>query len=193
MTKASDYYEFLQISPNAESDTFHRVDRFLVRRLQPDNPETCDAKQFFLLKPANDILSSPERRAEYNASCKKKASYDFPLSTTIDFMDSMEGELNGRLAALALPYIQRRTNSFKLLATCATDTPNDPEPANKSRIPGTPIILLAPTSRSWCRRPAANRTATAFTRILGFKASCRDKKREAPGSITSASLTAESK
>jgi curved DNA-binding protein CbpA len=144
MTKASDYYEFLQISPNAESDTFHRVDRFLVRRLQPDNPETCDAKQFFLLKPANDILSSPERRAEYNASCKKKASYDFPLSTTIDFMDSMEGELNGRLAALALPYIQRRTNSFKLLATCATDTPTIRSRQTRAESRGLPLSCLLP-------------------------------------------------
>ena len=37
------YYEFLQISPNAEPDTIHRVYRFLAARFHPDNPETGDA------------------------------------------------------------------------------------------------------------------------------------------------------
>jgi len=35
-----DYYEFLQISPNAEGETIQRVYRFLATRLHPDNPET---------------------------------------------------------------------------------------------------------------------------------------------------------
>ena len=30
-----DYFEFLQISPNAEPDTIHRVYRFLAVRLHP--------------------------------------------------------------------------------------------------------------------------------------------------------------
>jgi curved DNA-binding protein len=33
-----DYYEFLQISPNADVDTIHRVYRFLAARFHPDNP-----------------------------------------------------------------------------------------------------------------------------------------------------------
>jgi curved DNA-binding protein CbpA len=36
--EAVDYYEFLQISPNADADTIHRVYRFLAARLHPDNP-----------------------------------------------------------------------------------------------------------------------------------------------------------
>jgi curved DNA-binding protein len=106
------YYEFLQISPNAEPDTIHRVYRFLAGRLHPDNPETGDAEKFFLLKQAYDVLSEPERRAEYDATCKQEAPEPAPLSTTIDFMDGMEGELNRRLAVLALLYIQRRSNPY---------------------------------------------------------------------------------
>jgi hypothetical protein len=34
------------------------------------------------------------------------------LSSSIDFMDHIEGELNRRLAVLALLYIKRRTNAF---------------------------------------------------------------------------------
>jgi curved DNA-binding protein CbpA len=107
-----DYYEFLQISPNAEPDTIHRVYRFLAGRFHPDNPETGDAEKFFLLKQAYDVLSHPERRAEYDATSKKDVPQTVPLSTTIDFMDNMEGELNRRLAVLALLYIQRRTNPY---------------------------------------------------------------------------------
>src|ERR1700730_8151099 len=108
----SDYYEFLQISPNAEPDTIHRVYRFLAVRLHPDNPETGDAEKFFLLKQAYDVLSNPARRAEYDATFKKDGRTTVPLSTSIDFMDNMEGELNRRLAVLAVLYIRRRTNPY---------------------------------------------------------------------------------
>jgi curved DNA-binding protein CbpA len=108
-----DYYEFLQISPNAEPDTIQRVYRFLAIRLHPDNPETGDAEKFFLLKQAYEVLSNPERRAEYDADRKKDVTQPIPLSTTIDFMDNMEGELNRRLAVLAVLYIQRRANPYK--------------------------------------------------------------------------------
>lgn len=108
-----DYYEFLQISPNAETDTIQRVYRFLAVRLHPDNPETGDSEKFFLLKQAYDVLSDPVRRAEYDAAWKHEAPQKAPLSTTVDFMDNMEGELNRRLAVLALLYIQRRSNPYK--------------------------------------------------------------------------------
>ena len=105
-----DYYEFLQISPNADPDTIHRVYRFLAGRFHPDNPDTGDAQKFFLLKAAYDVLSDPEQRAEYDASRKTEVSAPAPLSTWVDFMDKMEGELNRRLALLAVLYFQRRTN-----------------------------------------------------------------------------------
>jgi len=108
-----DYYEFLQISPNADSETIHRVYRFLAGRFHPDNPKTGNAQAFFLLKEAYDVLSHPERRAEYDASRQKEAHKVSPLSTSIDFMDSVNGEINRRLVILALLYIQCRTNPYQ--------------------------------------------------------------------------------
>ncbi len=105
-----DYYEFLQISPNADSDTIHRVYRFLATRLHPDNPQSGDAEMFHQLKTAYDVLSHPERRAEYDATRKREPVHVAPLSTSIDFMDSLDGELNRRLAVLAVLYYRRRTN-----------------------------------------------------------------------------------
>ena len=107
-----DHYEFLQISPNAEGETIQRVYRFLAARLHPDNPETGDVEKFFLLKQAYEVLSNPTLRAEYDAARNKEQSQPVPLCTTIDFMDDMKGELNRRLAVLALLYIHRRTNPY---------------------------------------------------------------------------------
>jgi curved DNA-binding protein CbpA len=105
-----DYYEFLQISPNADTDTIHRVYRFLATRLHPDNPESGDAEVFYLLKTAYDVLSNPERRADYDAVRRNEPCQPVPLSTSVDFMDTLEGELNRRLAVLAVLYFRRRTN-----------------------------------------------------------------------------------
>jgi hypothetical protein len=63
-----DYYEFLQISPNAEPATIRRVFRFLASRFHPDIPGTGDAEKIVVLKQAFDLLSDPERRAQYDAS-----------------------------------------------------------------------------------------------------------------------------
>jgi curved DNA-binding protein CbpA len=103
-----DYYEFLQISPSAEADTIHRVYRFLAARYHPDNRETGDPGRFFLLKQAYEVLSNPERRAAYDEN--RRSSQPEPLSSWVDFMDNMEGELNRRLALLTVLYFQRRTN-----------------------------------------------------------------------------------
>jgi hypothetical protein len=108
--KLPNYYEFLQISSNADPETIHRVFHFLAARFHPDNPRTGDADKFVLLKQAHEVLSEPVRRAEYDAACSKKAAQQAPLSSSIDFMDNLDGELNRRLALLALLYARRRSH-----------------------------------------------------------------------------------
>lgn len=103
------YYEFLQISPNAEPETIHRVYRFLAVRFHPDNPETGDSDKFHLLHQAYEVLSNPDSRAAYDTSRPANGGDAPPYSESVDFMDSMSGELNRRLAVLALLYIRRRT------------------------------------------------------------------------------------
>jgi curved DNA-binding protein len=110
--KTLDYYEFLQISPNADMDTIHRVYRFLATRYHPDHPETGNADKFHLLRTAYDVLADPDRRAEYDAERENQAPKLPPLSTSIDFMDSLDGELNRRLAVLAVLYFRRRGTPY---------------------------------------------------------------------------------
>ena len=111
-TKSLDYYEFLQISPHADFETVHRVYRFLASRFHPDNPETGDPEKFFLLKTTYDVLSDPERRSEYDRDYEREIPERAPLSDAVDFMDQVQGELNRRLAVLAVLYYRRRSNPY---------------------------------------------------------------------------------
>jgi curved DNA-binding protein CbpA len=105
-----DYYELLQISPHADSDTIHRVYRYLASRFHPDNQRSGNAEMFHLLKTAYDILIDSARRAEYDVTRNVNETHKAPLSTSIDFMDCIEGETNRRLAVLAVLYFRRRAN-----------------------------------------------------------------------------------
>jgi curved DNA-binding protein CbpA len=105
-----DFYEFLQISPRADQDTIHRVYRFLASRFHPDNPDSGDAETFATLSDAYEVLSDPARRAEYDTTRETETPQPPPLSRSIDFMDSVAGELNRRLAVLVVLYFKRRAN-----------------------------------------------------------------------------------
>lgn len=106
----ADFYELLQVSPFAGSETIHRIYRFLAARYHPDNPDTGNAEMFHQVKTAYDVLSNPERRAKYDAARAGEIQAATPLSSTIDFMDDIEGEINRRLALLAVLYSRRRTS-----------------------------------------------------------------------------------
>jgi curved DNA-binding protein CbpA len=110
-TKLVDYYLFFQINPQADHETIHRVYRFLAARFHPDNQDTGNPEMFELLQNGYEILSNPARRAEYDAFRERdeQSLKLVPLSTSIDFMDSLDGELNRRLAVLAVLYIKRRS------------------------------------------------------------------------------------
>jgi hypothetical protein len=62
----ADYYELLQISPNADPDMIHRVYRLLAQRYHPDNGTTGDEKAFRAITSAYKVLSEPEQRAAYD-------------------------------------------------------------------------------------------------------------------------------
>jgi curved DNA-binding protein CbpA len=109
-TGPENYYEFLQISPKAEPATIQRVYRFLASRFHPDNPETGDPERFLELNRVFHILSDPHRRAAYDATLDAVAQQPMEAFEEIDFMDGIEGEVNRRLAVLAVLYRRCRAN-----------------------------------------------------------------------------------
>ena len=60
-------YEVMQLSPNADAETVSRVYRMLAFRYHPDNKETGNSEMFLRLSEAHQILSDPEKRANYDA------------------------------------------------------------------------------------------------------------------------------
>jgi curved DNA-binding protein len=105
-----DYYELLQISPNAEPETVHRVYKMLAQRYHPDNPETGDLERFVLLNQAFDTLSSAELRSSYDSLYQEYRAKPIDLFETKDFTIGVDGEANRRMGILCLLYARRRSD-----------------------------------------------------------------------------------
>lgn len=105
-----DYYELMQISPNAEVETVQRVYRMLAARYHPDNPETGDAEKFLLLNEAYRILADHERRAAYDATYRSRHAEPLRVFELKEFATGIDGESNRRMGILCLLYNRRRSN-----------------------------------------------------------------------------------
>ena len=65
-TEIPDYYELLEISPQATQETIHRVYRYLAARYHPDSIGTGNLEKFTQLTSAHKVLSDPNKRSEYD-------------------------------------------------------------------------------------------------------------------------------
>jgi hypothetical protein len=110
LVDAVDFYEVLQVSPNAEPETIHRVYRIMAARFHPDNPQTGDSERFLLLNDAYEVLSDPEKRALYDAARRVEECQPLPAFELKEFVDGIEGEQNRRLGVLCLLYNRRRSD-----------------------------------------------------------------------------------
>ena len=105
-----DYYELLQISPNAEPETVHRVYKMLAQRYHPDNPETGDTERFVLLNQAFDTLSNADLRSSYDSLYQEHRAKPIELFESKDFTIGVDGESNRRMGILCLLYTRRRSD-----------------------------------------------------------------------------------
>jgi len=104
-----DYYEILQISPNAEPETVHRVYRLLAQRYHPDNADTGNDAQFRKLTDAYQVLSDPEQRAKYDVHHARITQERWRLvSAGAKAENDFEAEQQIRLTLLEVLYTQRR-------------------------------------------------------------------------------------
>lgn len=66
-----DWYEIMQLSPNADSDTIARVYRILAQRYHPDSPNG-NQELFLRLCEAHRVLMDPKLRAAYDSRHRGK-------------------------------------------------------------------------------------------------------------------------
>jgi curved DNA-binding protein CbpA len=112
--EVQDYYELLQISPNAEPETIHRVYRLLAQRYHPDNSQTGDPDRFRALVAAYDVLSSPENRARYDLTYHETRQRRWqPIIDTEHAQSHFEVEQRVRLTVLEVLYERRRAEPGK--------------------------------------------------------------------------------
>jgi len=104
-----DYYELLQVSSNADPEMVHRVYRLLAQRYHPDNNETGNATQFRLVTEAYEVLSAPQRRAQYDVAHQKQKQQRWRLIKKGSEADNNYGEEQiTRLTVLDVLYTRRR-------------------------------------------------------------------------------------
>jgi len=107
----TDFYELLQISPNAELETIQRVYKMLATRYHPDNPETGDEDHFMMLTRAYEALSDPQQRESYDALYQQNKVHPISLFESKDFSIGVDGESNRRMGILCLLYKRRRSDT----------------------------------------------------------------------------------
>jgi hypothetical protein len=111
MTDHVDYYELMQISPNAELATIQRVYRMLAARYHPDNPETGNTDKFVQLQKAYEVLSDPAARTAHDALLSQQSGQPLPVFEMKEFVVGIDAEMNRRLGMLCLLYNRRRSTA----------------------------------------------------------------------------------
>jgi curved DNA-binding protein len=102
--QAQDYYEIMQLSPNADTETIHRVYRLLAQRYHPDNADTGNSELFVQLTEAFQALSDPERRASYDARYSSQRQLRWKIFDQAVVATGPEVEKRKRQGILALLY-----------------------------------------------------------------------------------------
>lgn len=108
-SESDDYYDVLQVSDAAELETINRVYRMLAQRYHPDNHETGNEGRFRTITEAYQVLSNPEKRAQYDATNQKRKKDRWRLvSAGADAENDFEMEQIVRLTVLEALYTKRR-------------------------------------------------------------------------------------
>ena len=105
-----DYYEILEISPNANSETVERVFRYLAQRYHPDNGATGDRVRFDLVLEAHNTLRDPAKRAKYDLEHKGHSSDRSKLAEEASDSEGIDRDVEIQAKLLSLFYVQRRKN-----------------------------------------------------------------------------------
>ena len=105
-----DYYEDLQISPNADQETIERVYRLLAKRYHPDNSVTGNSEKFNIITSAYKVISDPEKRAAFDAKYDNVRKQKSKTLSEVSSSEDFENDQQIRHAILSILYSDRRQN-----------------------------------------------------------------------------------
>ncbi|MCK5682814.1 DnaJ domain-containing protein [bacterium] len=105
-----DYYEDLQISPNADLETIERVYRLLAKRYHPDNKRTGNLDKFDIINNAHRTLITPEKRAKYDVTYDEKKNNQWQAISGISSSAGYDEDIHSRRCLLSILYIKCREN-----------------------------------------------------------------------------------
>jgi curved DNA-binding protein CbpA len=106
----TDYYEILEISPNATAETIERVFRHHARRYHPDNQETGDVARFEAVVEAHNALRDPAKRAQYDVEHQNRSHLHRKLVFEASDAKGIESDSAAQRTILSMLYAQRRRN-----------------------------------------------------------------------------------
>lgn len=108
-----DYYEVLQLSPNADTETIEKVFRILAKRYHTDNQQTGNLEKFDQLVKAYQILSDPEKRAAFDVRYEKeiKKRWEIYSEAEVSSADGFEFDKKIQHGILSLLYTARRRDA----------------------------------------------------------------------------------
>lgn len=103
----ADLYEVLQISPNADAETIHRVYRILAQRFHPDNLQTGNPELFQGLTAAYHTLADPQKRAAYDVQHRETRRVTWKIFDQSTAAMGVDAERRKRDGILGLLYRKR--------------------------------------------------------------------------------------
>lgn len=109
-TEFVDYYELLQLSPNADTDTIDRIFRHLAKKTHPDSTEFPDNDRFQKIVEAHRILADPEARAGYDVKYQEYLKSKWRIASEASTGSAFDDDRITRERLLSLLYVQRRRN-----------------------------------------------------------------------------------
>ena len=106
----TDYYEILEISPNANSETIERIFRYFALRYHPDNSDTGDLSRFSEIVEAHNTLKDPVKRAQYDLHLRDHSGDRWKLAEQASNTKGIERDVVTQDKLLSVLYVKRRQN-----------------------------------------------------------------------------------
>jgi hypothetical protein len=103
-----DYYELLQLNPNADAETIERIFRHLAKKFHPDNAQTADTERFQQIIEAHQLLIDPGNRAGYDVKYQDYWNRKWEIASEASDRSAFGDDQLARERLLSILYVQRR-------------------------------------------------------------------------------------